>query len=154
MTKETIKPEKSWPRGILIAYIIFVCMTVGFVVFTFTVNFDLVVPDYYNQTLAFEDQIERKQNMESLSEPVSVRLDESQIFIQYPAELLSESVSGTVALYRPSDASLDQLFSVNPDTSGMQIISGSQLSKGMWTLKITVVTPNKEYYDEYPVFLR
>ncbi len=154
MTNETNKTDKSWPRGIFIAYLIFVSATLGFVAFTFTVHFDLVVPDYYNQTLVFEDQIIRKQNMANLAEPVSVKVLESHIQIKYPAELLSDALSGSITMYRPSDASMDKVISVTADSTGLQYITRSELSEGMWTLKITVISDAKEYYGEYPVFLR
>lgn len=154
MKTESNNTEKSWPRAIIIAYIIFVCATLGFVAFTFTVDFDLVVPDYYNQTLVYEDQIARKQNMALLTEPISVQIIGSNVQIQYPNELLSSTITGTISVYRPSDAAQDKVISVAPDSSGTQILSGSDLSKGMWTLKITIIASDKEYYGEYPVNLR
>lgn len=154
MKKESSNTDKSWPRAIIVAYIIFVCATLGFVAFTFTVDFDLVVPDYYNQTLVYEEQISRKQNMAMLTEPVSVRVIGSDIHIVYPLELLSNTISGTISVYRPSDASMDKVFAVSPDSSGVQFIPGFDLSKGVWTLKITVISDEKEYYGEYPVNLR
>lgn len=154
MKTEFNTTEKSWPRAILIAYILFVCATLGFVAFTFTVDFDLVVPDYYNQTLVYEDQILRKQNMATLAEPISVRVTGTDVMIVYPVELYSNSISGTISVYRPSNAAMDKVFSIIPDSSGSQIIPGSELSKGAWTLKITIISKDKEYYGEYPVNLR
>lgn len=154
MTTQPDKTEKSWPRGIIIAYIIFVCATLGFVAFTFTVDFDLVVPDYYNQTLVYEDQIIRKQNMATLSEPVSVQVVGSDVHVFYPDELTVSSLTGSISIYRPSNAALDKVVPVSPDSSGLQVISGSDLTKGKWTIKVTVISSNKEYYGEYPVNLR
>jgi hypothetical protein len=154
MTTQPEKTEKSWPRGIIIAYIIFVCATLGFVAFTFTVDFDLVVPDYYNQTLVYEDQIIRKQNMAMLSESVSVKVEGSEIQVLYPAELIASELTGSISIYRPSNAAMDKVVSVSPDSSGLQRISGSDMAKGMWTLKVTLISSDKEYYGEYPVNLR
>jgi len=154
MKTENNNTEKSWPRAIIIAYIIFVCATLGFVAFTFTVDFDLVVPDYYNQTLVYEEQITRKQNMALLTEPISVQVIDSNIQIQYPDELLSNTITGTISVYRPSDADQDKAISVAHGSSGIQIIPSSELSKGTWTLKITIISADKEYYGEYPVKLR
>lgn len=154
MKTESNKTEKAWPRAIIIAYILFVCATLGFVAFTFTVDFDLVVPDYYNQTLVYEDQITRKQNMAMLKEPLLVQVIGTNVHITYPEQILSNSVSGTISMYRPSDAAMDKAISINPDSTGVQIISGSELSKGIWTLKVKVITADKEYYGEYPINLR
>jgi hypothetical protein len=154
MTENTSKQEKSWPRGIIIAYVIFVTLTLGFVAFTFTVKFDLVVPDYYNQTLTYQEQINRKQNMSMLSEPVLVQVSGGQIEIRFPGEITGMQPSGSIELYRPSDASLDVIIPVLPDSIGIQYISTSGLQSGVWILKLTMVTPDKEYYGEYPVNLR
>lgn len=154
MNTQSGKTEKSWPRAIIVVYILFVCATLGFVAFTFTVDFDLVVPDYYNQTLMYQDQITRKQNMAMLTEPISVQVVGSNVQINYPSELHPSSLSGSISVYRPSNAAMDKVISVAPDSSGVQRIPGSELSKGMWTLKITLISTDKEYYGDYPVYLR
>jgi nitrogen fixation protein FixH len=153
MKPETSSKDKSWPRGIFIAYTIFVSLTVGFVVFTFTVHYDLVVPDYYTQTLTFQEQIDKSQHMMDLSDPVTVEVLQNQIRVELPDQLLSQNPTGIITLYRPSNAQLDLQFTVNPDSSGIQWISGTALQSGYWTVKMTIVTSDKEYYGEYPIYL-
>ena len=146
--------ERAWPYGIIIAYVIFVTATVSFIAFTFTVKFDLVVPDYYQQTLVYQDQIDRESNAMNLSEPIKWNIEEGQLQVFVPEELLSESITGKLKMYRPSDASLDKIFDLDLDASGVQSIPLSELTTGQWKLHVLVQTSEKEYFSQFSVFIR
>ncbi|HAC14403.1 MAG TPA: hypothetical protein DCE78_00440 [Bacteroidetes bacterium] len=148
------KPERMWPYGIIVAYIIFVGATLSFVFFTFTVNFDLVVPEYYSETLVYQDQIDRESNSLGLSEQISWEIEENQLMIRIPEELKRSEVTGTVTMYRASDASMDQTYDVALNDDGIHSISLETLAKGKWELQVKVASEGKEYYSEFPIFLR
>src|SRR5690606_38083719 len=116
------KPEKMWPYGIIIAYIIFVGITLTFVFFTFTVKFDLVVPEYYSETLVYQDQIDRESNSLSLNDPISWEIKENMLLINFPKEIHTNDLSGSITMYRASNASLDQSFDVALNDDGIQSI--------------------------------
>lgn len=146
--------ERAWPYGIIVAYIIFVTATLGFVAFTFTVKFDLVVPDYYQQTLVYQDQIDRESNAMALEQPIRWNIDEGQLMVYVPQELLSDSISGKIKMYRPSDASLDKVYDLVPDASGVQSIALIDLATGQWKLHVLIETSEKEYFSQFSVFIR
>jgi hypothetical protein len=151
---EDIKPERMWPYGIFVAYVIFVVATLSFVFFTFTVKFDLVVPEYYNETLAYQNQIDRESNSLSLDEPISWEIEENMLLIRIPQELIQTEVTGILTMYKASNASMDQTFEVSLNDDGTQSIPLNTFAKGKWELQVKIASDGKEYYSEFPIFLR
>jgi hypothetical protein len=150
---ETPKKEWKWPMGILAAYLVFVTATLGFVAFTFTVHFDLVTPDYYEKTMVYQQQIDSESNAMSLEHPLEWILDDGDILLVYPPELLNSGLQGAIVMYRPSDASLDLTIPVEVDTSGVQRISGADLRRGLWEMQVRWTSDGISYFSKADVFL-
>jgi hypothetical protein len=148
------KPEQMWPYGIIIAYVIFVVATLSFVFFTFTVKFDLVVPEYYSETLVYQNQIDRESNSLALNEPISWEIEENMLLIRIPQELIQTEVTGILTMYKASNASMDQTFEVSLNDDGTQSIPLNTFAKGKWELQVKIASDGKEYYSEFPIFLR
>ena len=148
------KPERMWPYGIIVAYVIFVGATLSFVFFTFTVKFDLVVPEYYSETLVYQNQIDRESNSLSLDEPISWEIEENMLLIRIPEELRRTEVTGTVTMYKASNASMDQAFEISLNDEGIQSIPLNLFALGKWELQVKIEADGKEYYSEFPIFLR
>lgn len=155
MNKETTDPvEKGWPRGIILAYVIFVTATLGFVAFTFTVDFDLVAPDYYQQTLTYQKKIDSKFNAQQLDEPLQYSMIGEALQLVYPAGHMETGLEGSIKFYRPSDASLDLRYAVLPGEGNVQLVDMSSLARGHWKVQVDWISEGIEYSVEFPVFLR
>jgi hypothetical protein len=146
--------EWKWPYGILLVYLIFVTSTIAFVVFTFTVKTDLVVDEYYEKTLVYQDQIDRERNALELSEPLQISIIDSNLEIIFPQEHHFGSTEGTISLYRPSNSSLDEVKLIEIDENGHQLIDLSSIQKGVWKVQVLWNYDGVEYYKESTIFLR
>jgi hypothetical protein len=145
--------EWKWPYGILAGYLLFVTATIGFVVFTFTVKTDLVVDQYYEKTLVYQDQIDRERNAMELAEPIQISLVDSNLEIIFPSEHLDGVTEGTINLYRPSNALLDETISIEKDGTGRQIVDLSTRQNGVWKVQVLWEHAGVEYYTESTIFL-
>lgn len=154
MSKTDQKKEWKWPLGIFLLYMSFVTATLVFVIFTFTQRTDLVVENYYEKTLTFQDQINRAQNALDLAEPFRYELNGSKIDLYFPPELIPAGIQGEIMFYRPSDSHLDKSYAINIDEYGHQLISLADKETGLWKLQVSWASGDKEYFSESNLFLR
>lgn len=142
--------SKQWPIGIAIIYIFFVLLLVAFIVFSRFQRVDLVTEDYYDQEIKYQQQINRIERAQSLSEPLNWIYDkkETLLTVQFPSEIDPVKVRGNILFFRPSDAKQDKLVALNLSSDGTQIISTANLTSGYWKIKFFWQIENDEYYKE------
>jgi nitrogen fixation protein FixH len=137
----------NWGVRIALLYGGFVAGVVGMVVFSSQQQIDLVRKDYYSAELKHQDRIDETDNAAALSEQVKLSRNASGVTIQFPAEMQDKTVTGTAYFYRPSDAKLDRTFTLKPDISGLQLISG-ELMPGMYNVQVQWNAEGKNYFSE------
>jgi hypothetical protein len=138
----------SWGTGIFLFYTLFALGLVFQVYKSTQYDHSLVVDDYYEHDIHYQEQYVRKVNAQALSEPVAIRLlpDERQVVIDFPAEVIQPQ--GTVLLYRPSDKRFDQQIPLVMDRNGQMKIGIEELLVGRWAVRITWAENGKEYFVE------
>jgi len=138
----------NWGLRIIMLYATFVVFMLILVGMSVQQDFDLVSKDYYNQEIEYQTRINKIANAQKLSTPLQIQLDNEtqQLNIQYPAQL--ENISGSIQLYRPTDAKKDILTAIKPATDNTQTISTAALQKGLWRVKVEWAADNTEYYNE------
>ena len=153
-SNSTEKKEWKWPLGIFLFYSVFVVFVLSFVFFTFTQNRDLVVDEYYEATIHYQDHIDRASNALALEQPLEVEVEGRQVSLVYPPGMQFEALSGQIQLYRPSSKDMDELFAVRPGENGVQRFSLADKPAGLWKLKINWSHNETDYYSESEVFIR
>jgi hypothetical protein len=144
------KKIKSWPLGIAIIYLSFVFLLIAFGIYSRFQQVDLVTEDYYEQELKYQQQINRINRAQSLSEPVNWKHDNynDRLLLKFPKEIDPLKVKGHILFFRPSDAKQDKLTALNLTSENTQTINTKTLSSGFWKLKIFWQIDNIEYYKE------
>src|SRR5215470_15811214 len=106
-----MKPSRNfWPYGIILTFVLFISGTIGLVVMACGQKSELVSPDYYEQEIRFQSQLDRAARARAVAASVSYEPASRQIKIEFPADLAVKAPSGHVKLYRPSAANLDRQF--------------------------------------------
>ncbi len=142
------KSKFNWGTGILISIIIFMAITISTVVYLMNQNVDLVASDYYNKGIQHQDQIDRVNRTNLMSEVVQIIPENGFIRLVFPQDFAQKSLIGTVQFYRPSDSKKDFTLSISIDTSAQQLITTQNLEKGYWKVKLNWTLDSKEYYKE------
>jgi hypothetical protein len=141
------KPPRSfWPYAIMIWMALFATGIFSFVVVAQKNHVDLVGADYYDQEMKFQQQIDRVANTRSVKREISVRYAAGAIDIALPPEHARQSPTGSIQLYRPSDASLDQKVVLAVGQNGDQKIDATKLRPGLWKVRITWKVGSEEYF--------
>jgi len=146
-----LKPSwNPWPYGLVAFLGSFACAVIGFGIFAIRQNQDLVRPDYYDQEIRFQEQIDRVARTKALGEPVTVMLSADGRFLEV---CLSSSAQGTIQLYRPADARLDREFALEPDAAGAQRLDVSALQSGLWKARVHWRTGTEEFFQDATIVL-
>lgn len=142
------KPHLDWPLGIAAALLVFAGGLAALITFAVTSNSDLVVRDYYEQDLVYQEKLERLARTEPLADRLRVSHDPAldKILIQLPAEHASLNTTGEIQLYRPSAAEWDQQWSLELNAAGMQILDAQGLPPGLWQVQVRWTAHGEDYY--------
>ncbi|GAB4136187.1 MAG: hypothetical protein Fur0041_10630 [Bacteroidia bacterium] len=143
----------NWGLKIVLLYVGFVAMILTMVFMTMQHKVDLVADDYYQQELNYQQQINKMEQAGSLGAKPSVKPDMKGMIIELPEELRGADLSGSVYCYRPSDSEKDVTVSLQPDSSGVQLIPADKFVKGLYTVKLNWTKEGNNYYSEYSVYM-
>ena len=137
----------NWGKGIIVVYTVFMIIVLGTVAFTTTVDVDLVADDYYEQEIKYQNEIDKKDRTNKLTEQVEIILEKENLKISYP-KIFANRVSGKINFYRPSDEKLDLILDIKTDTTGLQYVPIEKLTKGLWKIKVDWSHSNEQYLNE------
>jgi len=138
----------SWGTGIVIGIIIFVVISLSMTVFFMTQDVNLVTDKYYENSLEYQEEIDKQSRTKTLDEQVKINFDGTIITILFPSDYIKKNISGEIYFYRPSDSSLDFKLSLLVSKEGSQIIPVERLEKGYWRLKLNWMMDGNGYYSE------
>ncbi len=145
-----------WPYSIVGFFSLMIVAAVVWVVFCISHGTDLVAADYYEQEIEYQQQLDRMARVRELSGPAQVSYEPAGDFIlvQVPPAHAASQVSGVIHLYRPSQASLDQILPLEVTQAGEQRLKTETLAAGVWNVRLQWTAAGKEYFLEEKVFIQ
>jgi nitrogen fixation protein FixH len=96
---------------------------------------ELVVEDYYKKEATVQDNIEREQNANALTNKITIENTVEGIKIQFPSDFDYSKINGKVSLYRPSSQKLDFEIPISLSSPHL-LIPKSNLAGGLWDISI------------------
>jgi hypothetical protein len=141
-----------WGWAIALFYSLFVITMLVIVVKSFTVDNALVVENYYDYDITYQEHADKKANTRALEKDLEFEHDRvNKVFkIVYPANFTE--YSGSVLFYKPDNKKLDFEVVVNPDQSKVQSIDLSEIVGGYWRIKINWNGDGTAFYKEHSIF--
>ncbi len=138
----------NWGIGIIIAFIIFMAVTLLSVFVFMNEDVELVTDNYYEKTLEYQKQIDILNRTSNLSIKPDINLVNEFIYVKFPPDWKLDRITGTVSFYRPNNAKKDFVISLKFDTTGVQVFDGSELDNGLWKIKASWQMDSLDYYIE------
>ena len=137
-----------WPFAIITAFVLFIFETACLIVIACSHKSELVSAAYYEEELAFQKHIDQVRNAQAANESADIRYEASanRIVISLPGAPLE--IAGTIHLYRPSAAKLDQKLALHLDAHGVQLIDCGRLQAGLWRVGVAWTSSGQEYFTE------
>lgn len=138
--------------GSLVAFMLFF---VGFAIWTFQSDVELMYDNYYDKDVVYEEQIRRIERTDALGvKPiVQYRHADQTMLITFPEKLGHVEPSGDVLLFRPADLHKDRTFPLELIGDTLQLISVPDLDKGLWRAKLSWTSAGTEYYLEQMIIV-
>ncbi|MFT7033558.1 MAG: nitrogen fixation protein FixH [Cyclobacteriaceae bacterium] len=137
----------NWGNKVVLAFGVFMAIIITMVVVSMRQSIFLVAPDYYDQEIKYQSQIDKMQATSDSN--ASIKIVNNQDKIELEFSVIPEK--GEILFFRPSDATLD--FTVAVLNEKVQSISKSKFSKGFWKMKISWKANGKEFYTEKTVII-
>lgn len=137
---------------ITILYLSFVALILTLVFSCYSMDVELVSPNYYAEELAFQQKIDAINNEKKLTQSINHVLSNNKIALTIDSALLSPDFEGTINLFRPSDSKMDVKLKMNFKNK-QQTINTQQLIKGAYKLQLSWKSKQQNYYKEEVVFI-
>ena len=142
----------SWGNWIVVSFILFAIFIGTLVTVCVRQDINLVTPDYYNQEMTFQKQIERKRNAGLLEKQPSVSLQKDGT-VTLHFSLLSKVEKGELKLHRPSNSRLDQKFSFQGGSDSLLVFKLIHPTEGFYRAQVRWSMEGKEYFTEKGIVL-
>src|SRR5690606_6985131 len=124
----------NWGKSIVVAFILFASFIGTMITIMMKQDIGLVTKNYYAEDLAFQNQLERKENTAQLELKPEVVIEQNQLLkVYFPS--VSYVEEGEVKLVRPSSEKLDQRFSLLPSADSVQVFNLNPLAPGPYRVK-------------------
>ena len=153
--KNPVQKFNPWPVALIAYFAVFITGIVAFTTFASRQKIDLVSPDYYEDEVRFQQQIDRAARTRMLlaTTTITYQAGEHRLNIKLPVAAGDSPSSGIIHLYRPADASLDQKTPLALDAEGVQHIDTRRLKGGLWKVRVLWKTQSQDYSVEQAVII-
>src|SRR5215204_5183538 len=96
----------NFGKWIVVAFVLFAIFIATLVTICVRQTVPLVTEQYYQEELAYQEQIARIENASDLAEKPSITIEHFNLIVSY--QHLAQVEKAELKLFRPSDAQLDQ----------------------------------------------
>lgn len=144
------KRIEPWPIGIACFFALLITALATWAVVAQRNREELVSADYYEQEVAYQQQINRLRR--SADAGVTIGYEPGGqggvIRIAWPVASRPSDARGRIRLYRPSEAALDREFPLAVGADGLQRIDAGPLKPGLWKVRVHWGPDDSGYYAE------
>jgi hypothetical protein len=135
----------NWGKWIVVAFVLFAAFIDTLVTVCMRQDISLVSSSYYQDELAYQQQIERTNNALNLAEKPVIRVVQPgvvEVDMQQPAD------NGELRLFCPSNAAMDRAFDLDSSSDTLRHFDVQGLQRGMYRAKLQWTAQGKEFYVE------
>jgi hypothetical protein len=135
----------NWGNWIIAAFVFFAVFIATLVTVCMRQDISLVSSTYYQEELAYQQQIERTANALNLVEKPVIRVAQAgvvEVGFQQPTE------QGKLQLFCPSNAAMDRAFDIGRSADPLRHFDVQGLQRGMYRAKLQWTAQGREFYIE------
>lgn len=150
----TTRRRNLWPTAIIGFFVLAIVFIVSFIAWSMRQREDLVSADYYEREVKFQSQLDTMNRSQPLATQTVVTFEPKQqaIVITLPTGQ-TQGATGSIHLYRPSDARQDRKLPLALDAQGIQNLDAKNLSNGLWKVRVQWTANGQDYFLDQPVIV-
>jgi hypothetical protein len=141
----------NWGKWIVVSFVFFVAFIATLVTVCIRQDINLVSRNYYQDELAYQDQLDRLNNTKELIEKPSIIVKDSHLEISF--KQLNAIEKGTIQLFCPSNEKMDRYYTIASSHERQHSYALADLPKGMYRARLQWTMHGKEYYMEEIIYL-
>lgn len=144
--------RNPWPYSITAFFVAAITFFACFITWAVRLRDDLVTPNYYEREVKFQAELDSLNRSQAFAKRSVVTFDPTQesIVITLP-EAGVAGATGSVHLYRPSDARLDRELPLALNAEGKQFLDAKLLRDGLWKVRVKWRVADQDYLVDQPV---
>jgi nitrogen fixation protein FixH len=149
------KPTRNlWPTSIVVFFVLAITFIISFIVWSLRQRDDLVSADYYEREVRYQAQLDTLNRSQALAVTTVVTFEPAQqtIVITLPPPQ-TQGATGSIHLYRPSDARLDRELPLALTADGTQRLDAKRLRDGLWKVRVKWNANGQDYFLDQPVIV-
>lgn len=149
-----MKIRLSWGTGIVIAMVSFMIFILSFVYKSIAMDeyqHELVSEDYYRDELHYQDEIDKLNNSNLLSQNIKLVNSSEGVLVSFPKDIEQSSIVGSIYFQRLSNEKLDFTETIKL-IDHQQMIPVEKLVSGKWIVKIDWETGQEKYLFKESLF--
>lgn len=135
----------NWGYRIALLYIGFAVFMLTMVSLTFQYKVNLVAKDYYKQEMAYQQEIDKKNNVNQMVSKPELKYNPEKQMLDL--HIAADNASGEILFFRPADSKQDFRLPLLLSNQ-IQSIPCQEMPKGLWRLKINWQSEGKAFYME------
>jgi nitrogen fixation protein FixH len=142
-----------WPISIIAFFSVAILGCGTFVAFCSRHPADLISPNYYEDEVRYQAQIDRVKLTAQQAPEASVSYDTAtkQVKLSLGSAPPGTKTSGTIVLFRPSAQNLDRQLELNVNAQGEQILDGASLLPGLWRVRVSWAIADHQYFMDQQI---
>jgi len=142
-----MKLKFTWGTGIFLAMLAFMIFILSFVYKSIAMDeyqHELVSEDYYKDELHYQEEIDKLNNSNTLSQNIKLANSKEGILVSFPKDIEQTSIIGSIYLQRLSNEKLDFTEEIKL-TDHHQLIPDEKLVSGKWMVIIDWTNEQEKY---------
>ncbi len=155
ITRISKSPGSLWPYAIIGWFVIFASALAAWISFAVRQSTDLVRPDYYEEEVRFQNQLDRLSRTATLRGKIAIEYDAAlaEVSLKLPVAAGLTRPAGRIHFYRPSNAALDFDVPLDVDANGRQRINVRTRPGGQWKIRVHWNVSAEDYFIEKTLVL-
>ena len=142
----------NWGTGILIFILLFVALSVVFIVFALRQRTDLVEDNYYEQGAGYTKQMEINKRSEIFKDSIQLKMFDNSVMVNCGNSIQNMTDSIEVYFFRPSDRQED--FRIKLKCAQSMEVSKTNLTTGRYIVKFSWTGKKEEYLIQKEFFVK
>jgi hypothetical protein len=151
----SMRAWNPWPVSIIVFFTIAILGCGSFVVFCSRHPADLISPNYYEDEVRYQAQIDRMKLTQQQAPQAFVSFEAAtkHITLSLGPARSGARIAGRILLYRPSALKQDRQLDLNVNSQGEQIVDGAELEPGLWRVRVSWTVDDQQYFMEQPMIV-
>lgn len=143
----------NWGNALLIFFICYVSFLIFILAKSTQVDHSLVVENYYNQDIHYQEKYDKVNNRNLLKDDVKITYQPIGQIINFDFGSVQNVEEIDVQMYRASDVNSDFKKNIKVDQLNSYDLNLPELKNGKWTLKLEWKDNIRSYYKEEDIYI-